>query len=166
LERARKAEAEAATLKAQLKSDTQSNKKTIREMEAQVAQSTAVSQKSEREYITLRDSLKQLSEGWKTDMEKLRIEMRRREEKWRGEAVEAGVKYKKLLEEVEKERAEKESLAEIRKEMEHVQKKWETGFLARLEELEGGIGRSERETEAAGKIARYVSNPHFHVNSC
>lgn len=161
LERARKAEAEAATLKAQLKADTSASKKTMREMESQMQQSTAISQKSEREYITLRDTIKQLSEGWKTDMEKLKVEMRKREEKWRAEAVEVGVKYKKLLEEVEKERGEQQSLLAIREEMERVQKEWEGAFLAQLKELQGGIGRSERETEAAGKTARYVSLPFF-----
>ena len=139
-------------------------------MEAQVAHSTAVSKKSEREYITLRDTLKQLSEGWKSDMDKVRIEMRKREEKWRGEAVEVGVKYRKLLEEVQRERKEKENLQVIRQEMERLQKQWEDQFTTQLDYLKSGVSRSERETEIAGKTTRYVLaiTPHhyckIHVN--
>ena len=66
-------------MKAQLKSDTSSYKRSVREMETQVQQSTAVSTKCEREYLTLRDSIKHLSEGWKTDVDKLKKEMNERE---------------------------------------------------------------------------------------
>jgi hypothetical protein len=55
-------------------------------MESALSKSTALSQKSEREYITLRDSIKSLAESWKSDMEQLREEMQKREDKWRGEA--------------------------------------------------------------------------------
>ncbi len=78
LERARKAEAEASSLKAQLKSETSTSKKTLRGMESSLAEATALSQKSEREYITLRDSIKGLVESFKTDAERLREEMRKR----------------------------------------------------------------------------------------
>ena len=97
LERARKAEAEAAALKTQLKSETSTSKKSIREMEAQVAQCTAVSQKSEREYITLRDAIKHLGDGWKQDVERLKREMHERETKWKKEAEDVGFKYRRLL---------------------------------------------------------------------
>src|SRR5882762_3891669 len=80
LERARKAETEAASLKTQLKAETINNKKSIRDMEAALSESTALSQKSEREYITLRDSLKSMTESWKQDIERLRDEMRKKEE--------------------------------------------------------------------------------------
>jgi hypothetical protein len=55
-------------------------------MESALSKSTALSQKSEREYITLRDSIKSLAELWKSDMEQLREEMQKREDKWHGEA--------------------------------------------------------------------------------
>jgi len=94
LERARKAEAEAANLKSQLKTETTTSKKTIREMEAALSESTALSQKSEREYITLRDSLKSMTESWKQDTDRLRDEMRKKEEKQQAEAQRIGKLYR------------------------------------------------------------------------
>jgi len=96
LERARKAEAEAASLKQHLKQETSTSKKTIREMETQLAESTALSKKSEREYITLRDSIKSMSDTWKLDVESLKSEMRKKEDKWRREVDGVGKKYKDL----------------------------------------------------------------------
>ena len=55
-------------------------------MESALSKSTTLSQKSEWEYITLQDSIKSLAESWKSDMEQLREEMQKREDKWRGEA--------------------------------------------------------------------------------
>ncbi|KAG6841239.1 hypothetical protein C0991_000523 [Blastosporella zonata] len=101
LERARKAEAEAANLKTQLKAETTTAKKSVQEMKTALSESTALSQKSEREYIILRDSIKGLVESWKTDTERLRQEMQKREDKVRAEAELVGKKYKKLLEEIQ-----------------------------------------------------------------
>lgn len=81
LDRARKAEGEAAALKAQLKSETTSSKKSLKEMEGALSESTALSQKSEREYLTLRDSIRGMTEGWKADVGALREELKSREEK-------------------------------------------------------------------------------------
>ena len=86
LERARKAEAETVTLKTQLKAETTNSKKSLREMEAALAESTALSSKSEHEYITLRDSLKGMKVAWRADVDSLREDMCKREERWRGEA--------------------------------------------------------------------------------
>jgi hypothetical protein len=58
LERARKAEAEAVAPKAQLKTETTTSKKLLRETETALAESTALSSKCEREYIALGDSLR------------------------------------------------------------------------------------------------------------
>ena len=85
-------------------------------MEAQVAQCTAVSQKSEREYITLRDAIKHLGDGWKQDVERLKREMHERETKWKKEAEDVGFKYRRLLSQVEKERALQTSVKELKAE--------------------------------------------------
>jgi hypothetical protein len=85
LERARKAEAEAADLKAQLKHDSTHQKKVMKQMETTMAESTALSEKAQREYVTLKDSVKNLQEGWQTDVEVLRTEMKRREDEWKKE---------------------------------------------------------------------------------
>ena len=63
LERARKAEAEVISLKSQLKNETTTSKKTIRDMESSLTECTARTQKAEREYAVLRDSIKGLVES-------------------------------------------------------------------------------------------------------
>ena len=85
LERARKAEAEAAELRGQLKHESTNQKKVMKQMETTMAESTALSEKSQREYVTLKDSVKDLQEGWQTDVKVLRTEMKRREDEWKKE---------------------------------------------------------------------------------
>ena len=126
-------------------------------MEAQVAQCTAVSQKSEREYITLRDAIKHLGDGWKQDVERLKREMHERETKWKKEAEDVGFKYRRLLSQVEKERALQTSVKELKAEEERVKREWEDALLKQIQELRTGIQRGESETSTAGKTAQYVS---------
>ena len=90
LERARKAEAEATAIKAQLKSDSTTSKKTIRDLETSLSESTALSSKSEREYITLRDSLVSMKTAWKSDVDALKEDINRREDKWKKADEELG----------------------------------------------------------------------------
>lgn len=89
MDRARKAENEASTLKAQLKSETANQKKAIKDMETATAESISLSEKSQREYVTLKDSVKGLQDGWKSDVENLREEIVKREETWKKEARKA-----------------------------------------------------------------------------
>ncbi|KAH8108321.1 hypothetical protein DFH11DRAFT_1634401 [Phellopilus nigrolimitatus] len=158
LDRARKAEAEATALKTQLKSETTVSKKAVREMEAQVHQSSAVSQKSEREYITLRDAIKHLSEGWKQDVDKLKREMQEREAKLRKEAEDVGGKYRRLLEQAEKERKARSTVEELRAGEMGLQGEWERLLRAQIDELRISVQRSEQESTRAGKTAQDVSN--------
>lgn len=165
LERARKAEAEASTLKAQLKTEMTTSKKTIREMEAQMQHASAVSTKSEREYITLRESIKHLSEGWKTDMERLREEMTRREEKVRKEANELGFKYKRLLAQVEEERKGQKLVKELREEDARLRKEWMDVLQSQIDDLKGAVGQSEKESFDAAKTASDVANELMRLRS-
>jgi hypothetical protein len=104
LERARKAESEAQSYKSQLKQETANAKRSIREMEMSLAESTALSAKSEREYITLRDSVKHMVEGWKEDVERLKEDMSRKEQEWKDESELMGKKYQDLRKLVEESR--------------------------------------------------------------
>ncbi|KAJ7043781.1 hypothetical protein C8F04DRAFT_1073271 [Mycena alexandri] len=157
LDRARKAEAEAATLKTQLKSETGTSKKALREMETALAESTALSQKSEREYITLRDSIKALVEGFKSDTARLREEMTKREEKWRGEAESVGKKYRLLLEEI---KGAGEGRAEIQAAREAdavAAQELEKGWQEEIARLKGEVERSSKESEETGNTARQLA---------
>jgi len=93
-------------------------------MEHALQESTTLSQKAEREYITLRDSLKSMAESWKADAERLREEMTKREEKLQAEAESMGKKYKKLVEELksgnEGTDPAKDSVISLRKEDEKI----------------------------------------------
>ena len=86
MDRARKAENEASTLKAQLKAETTNQKKAIKDMETATAESIAIAEKTSREYVTLQDSVKNIHDGWKSDVETLRTEIVKREETWKKEA--------------------------------------------------------------------------------
>ncbi|KAF8075147.1 hypothetical protein FPV67DRAFT_1665877 [Lyophyllum atratum] len=158
LERARKAEAEAASLKSQLKNETSSAKKSVQEMKTALSESTALSQKSEREYITLRDSIKGLVESWKADTERLQEEMLKRENKVKAEAETVGKKYKILLEEVklaEGGRAEVKKLRELDKQVaSDVQQAWQD----EIAQMRAEVEKSSKESEAATTTARELSN--------
>ncbi|KAF7356442.1 hypothetical protein MVEN_00977300 [Mycena venus] len=151
-----KAEAEAAALKTQLKSETTTSKKAVREMETALAESTALSQKSEREYITLRDSIKGLVEGFKSDADRLRAEMTKREEKWRGEAESAGKKYKLLLEEIKSAGEGRAEIKAAREAEQAAQRELEKGWQEEIQRLKEEVDRSNRESEEAGDTARGV----------
>lgn len=155
LERARKAEAEAAALKAQLKTETTSSKKSLREMEGQLAESTALSQKSEREYITLRDSLKKMAEDWKSDADRLRAEMAKREQKLKDDAESMGKKYRLLVEEL-KDDSKKDSIASLRKEDEAVGIQVEDAFRDEIIALRAKMDQVSGDGEEANETAKYV----------
>ncbi|KAF7308380.1 hypothetical protein HMN09_00686600 [Mycena chlorophos] len=157
LERARKAEAEATTLKAQLKSDTTTTKKAMREMEATVAECTATSQKSEREYVTMRDSIKGLVDGFKRDTDRLREEMVRREEKVKKEAEAMGRKYRLLLAEVEGAGDGRSLVQRIREEDQEATKKVEAAWTDEIATLKAEVEKSNRDSEEANATARELA---------
>ncbi|KAJ6518952.1 hypothetical protein C8R45DRAFT_10515 [Mycena sanguinolenta] len=157
LERARTAEAEAAALKAQLKTETTTSKKAVRDMETALTESTALSQKSEREYITLRDSIKGLVEGFKSDTDRLRAEMTKREEKWRGEAESAGKKYRLLLEKIKDAGEGRAEIKAAREADQAAQKELEKGWQEEIQRLREEVDRSNKESEESGNIARQLS---------
>lgn len=154
MERARKAEAEAAALKTQLKTETTISKKNVQEMKTALSESTALSQKSEREYLTLRDSIKGLVESWKTDTERLRGEMRQREEKWKGEAESVGKKYNRLLEEVKNAEVTREEVKALQEEDKKAAKAVEQAWQDDISKLKEEVDRSSKETDGAKNIAK------------
>ena len=147
LERARKAESEAAALKAQLKTETTTSKKTIREMEAALSESTALSQKSEREYITLRDGMKGMAETWKQDTDRLR------EEKLRTEGERLGKMYKDLVEKVKSSNEGRELVKTFKEEDRRRAEEVESLWMKQIEKLKLEVEEQEKTTEAANKTA-------------
>jgi hypothetical protein len=66
-------------------------------MDAQLIEAKAVSQRSEREYTTLRDSIKQLTDQWQKEITSLREEFKAREDEWHLQIEDSGSKYRSLL---------------------------------------------------------------------
>ncbi|KAI9440643.1 hypothetical protein H4582DRAFT_1938325 [Lactarius indigo] len=157
LERARKAETEAVTLKAQLKAETTNSKKSLREMEAALAESTALSSKSEREYITLRDSLKGMKTAWRADVDGLREDMHKREERWRNEAEVTGKKYAKLLEESKLRKADVASVQQLREEDVRIRHEVEEEFREQIRGLQEQVRSSSKASEKAEKTAEHLA---------
>jgi hypothetical protein len=153
LERARKAEAEAVALKTQLKAETTSSKKSLREMEAALAESTALSSKSEREYITLRDSLKNMKSTWRADVDSLREDMRKREERLRSEAEAAGKKYAKLLEESKARKTDVVDVAKLREDDARIRHEVEEEFAEQIRVLKEQVQSSSEASDKAVKTA-------------
>ncbi|KAF8892182.1 hypothetical protein BD779DRAFT_1511381 [Infundibulicybe gibba] len=158
LERARKAESEAATLKTQLKAETATSKKSLREMESALSESTTISQKAEREYITLRDSIKGLVESWRVDTERLRDEMKRREEKWRTEAETVGKKYRVLVEEVRVAQEARGKIARLEEENKRVGKEVEEAWREEIAEMKREVEKSRLEGGQAAGTARALAD--------
>lgn len=151
--RARTAEAEAVALKAQLKVETTSSKKSLREMEVALAESTALSSKSEREYITLRDSLKGMKSAWRADVDSLREDMRKREQRWRSEAETTGKKHAKLLEESKARKADLQSVDQLREEDARIRGEVKEEFRAEVRALKERVQSSFAASEKAEKTA-------------
>ncbi|THH27176.1 hypothetical protein EUX98_g7007 [Antrodiella citrinella] len=159
LDRARRAEAEVVSLKSQLKQETTSSKKSIRDMESSLTDSSARTLKAEREYITLRDSMKGLVEGFKTDAAALREEMRKREEKVKVETAAAASKYAKLAEHVKKDQ-ESGGSTEVKKllvEHQKVLKEIEESFKVELESMKDDVAKSGKDNEQASKTADHLA---------
>ncbi|KAH9479196.1 hypothetical protein JR316_0007782 [Psilocybe cubensis] len=161
LERARKAEAEAATLKSQLKSETSTSKKTIRELESSLAECTARTAKAEREYTVLRESVKGMGDTWRADVEGLRVEMGRREERVGEEAKRVGAMARKLEEEVRRkgkgQSQEEEEVRRLREEDARSAKEVEKYWMERVKEMKEEVDKESSACEEARKVAKHLS---------
>jgi len=156
LERARKAEAEAGALKAQLKAETGTSKKALREMEAALAESSALSAKSEREYITLRDSIKGMVDGWKRDTDRLRDEVLKREARCRADGEKIAKDYRQLVQELRKTEKARVQLQALRKEDAAKTGEVEAMWAGEIEKMRGEVERSAAETAEAVKRAKVL----------
>lgn len=124
-------------------------------METQLAESTALSKKSEREYITLRDSLKGMAETWKHDTDSLRSEMKKREERWRKEVDGVGKKYRDLVQNVkEREKIWEEEFKNLREQDGKMQKGVEAYWTAEIKKLEDEVEKSGKDCDKASRTAQ------------
>ena len=156
LERARKAESEVITLRAQLKSDNTMAKRNLREMEATVTEQRSRTQKSEREYTTLKESIEGMKRIWKTDIDALREEMNRRDEKARTEGVAMAKKYRKMADELRASQTDGESIKKMKAEDAKIRKEVEDGFRDQIKLLKGEMDKQAKENSEAVNTARFA----------
>jgi hypothetical protein len=131
-------------------------------METALAESTALSSKSEREYITLRDTLKGMKATWRTDVEGLREDMRKREERLRGEAETVGKKYAKLLEESKARKGDVKTVEQLREQDTRIRREVEEEFREQILALKKEVQSSSEASQKAEKTALCVSLTLFH----
>ena len=155
LERARKAESEVITLRAQLKSDSTMTKKNLREMEATVVEQRARTQKSEREYTTLKESIEGMKRNWKSDVDTLREESNKRDEKARAEGAVTARKYRKMVDELKSSQIGGESIKKMKAEDEKIRKEIEDGFRDQIKMLKQEMDKQAKENSEAVETARF-----------
>ena len=131
-------------------------KKNLREMEATVAEQRSRTQKSEREYTTLKDSIEGMKRNWRTDIDALREEMNRRDEKARSEAAATAKKYRKMADELKASQTDGESIKKMKTEDEKIRKEIEDGFRDQITLLKGEMAEQAKENSEAVNTARFV----------
>lgn len=128
-------------------------------MESALSESTALSQKSEREYITLRDSIKGMTESWKQDTDRLREEMRKREEKLQAEAQRLGKMYSDLVNEIQKANDSKQTVKKLKEEDQKLSGDVEKYWTEQIQSMKQEVEKEARNSEQANKTAQYVWVP-------
>ena len=156
LERARRAESEVITLRAQLKTDNTVAKKNLRDMEATVAEQRSRTQKSEREYTTLKESIEGMKRYWKTDIDALKEEMNRRDEKARSEATTMAKKYRRMADELKAPQTDGDSIKKMKTEDDKIRKEIEDGFRDQIKLLKEEMAKQAKENSEAVGTARFV----------
>ena len=93
-------------------------------------------------------------DSWKTDTERLREEMRQREEKWRSEAESVSKKYRTLLGEVKSTEGTREEVRQLHEEDIKAAKEVEQAWQDRISKLKEEVERSSKETDHAKNTAK------------
>lgn len=130
-------------------------KKNLREMEATVVEQRARTQKSEREYTTLKDSIEGMKRNWRSDIDALREEMNKRDEKARAESAVMAKKYRKMADELKASQTGGESIKKMKAEDEKIRKEIEDGFRDQIKMLKEDMVKQAKENSEAVDTARF-----------
>ncbi|KZW00045.1 hypothetical protein EXIGLDRAFT_762142 [Exidia glandulosa HHB12029] len=158
LERARKAEAEATTLKTQVKTDTATTKKTIRDMEVALTEATALSQKSQSEYAAIQSAYTRLGESWRRELDGVKEDMRVREAALRKEAEDIALKYRSLVKLVQASSAERAKLEAARGDARAINEEFAASFRTELSALAQEIERSSSQSKEDTRMTLVVKD--------
>lgn len=130
-------------------------KKNLREMEATVAEQRTRTQKSEREYTMLKESIEGMKRNWKSDIDALREEVNKRDEKARAEATVTAKKYRKMADELKASQTGGESIKKMKAEDEKIRKEIEDGFRDQIKMLKKEMDKQAKENSEAVDTARF-----------
>jgi chromosome segregation ATPase len=131
-------------------------KKSVRDMEATVAEQRARTQKSEREYTTLKESIEGMKRHWKSDIDAVREEVNRRDEKSRADGAVIAKKYRKMADELKASQTGGESIKKMKAEDEKIRKELEDGFRDQIKTLKEEMAKQAKENSEAVDTARFV----------
>jgi SMC interacting uncharacterized protein involved in chromosome segregation len=125
-------------------------------MEATVAEQRSRTQKSEREYTVLKDGIEGMKRSWKSDMDAMREELNRRDEKARAEAAAVAKKYRKMADDLKATQPGGESIKKMKAEDEKIRKEIEDGFRDQVNTLKEEMAKQAKENSEAVATARFV----------
>lgn len=97
-----------------------------------------------------------MKSAWKSDVELLREEIKKKEERWQKADEELGGKYKRLLEEVAKGRGQRDNLEELKKKDQELRESIEGSFRDEISRLREEVERETKEQQKANKTAECV----------
>lgn len=97
-----------------------------------------------------------MKSAWKSDVEMLKEEIKKKEERWQKADEELGGKYKRLLEEVAKGSKQRESFEELKKKDRELRESIEASFREEIGRLREEVERETKEQQKANRTAECV----------
>ena len=107
----------------------------------------------------MKESIEGMKRNWKTDVDALREEMNRRDEKARSEAAVTAKKYRKMADELKASQTDGESIKKMKTEDEKIRKEIEDGFRDQIKMLKDEMAKQAKENSEAVDTARFVVPP-------
>ena len=107
----------------------------------------------------MKESIEGMKRNWKTDIDALREEMNRRDEKARSEAAVTAKKYRKMADELKASQTDGESIKKMKTEDEKIRKEIEDGFRDQIKMLKDEMAKQAKENSEAVDTARFVVPP-------
>lgn len=101
--------------------------------------------------------MKHLTDSWKHDMDRVREEMKKREEKVSAEGERLGKMYKELVEELKKEQEGKQEVKRLWDEDKKKDKEVRKYWMEEVERIKTGLEKEVRTSNEANQTARLVS---------
>lgn len=97
-----------------------------------------------------------MKRSWKSDIDALREEMNRRDEKARAEGATVAKKYRKMADDLKTSQSGGESIKKMKAEGEKIRKEIEDGFRDQIKTLKAEMASQAKENSKAVETARFV----------